>query len=434
MNIFLNGLQFLLTAAEIQICLQMMGIFFEKRVSGKKYYVLMETLTIAIAGILVINRQIILFSRWILLLTIILTFLSGFLLYRNKILTIFTISAIFNIGLALCDLMNIYLVSILVRRPDIGIFIDNDISFSRVLILLFTRMGAFFLYKHLKDLFERFSIRISYYTKWLLLLSGIGFIGVYNFQEVYANEVSMGFIADWFLFFALILMIAMIFGLYVMYRNEKENTKMILIRNQLLEDSWGDLNQMYRDNQKIFHDLKKHVNIMYRYMKSGKQDAAMEYMESIIGPVQVLNECVWSGNQIIDLILNYKKTEAIHKDIHMNCKVDKLNKVMVKDNDMCVILGNLLDNAIEACELVHYGKKWITVEISQKNRLLLIAVKNSMEVQPIKRNGRFETGKKDKKLHGLGMESIQAAADKYGGCVEYEFDDKKFQVFVTLFF
>ena len=434
MSIFLNGLQFLLTVAEIQICLKMMGIFFEKRVSGKKYYIVMETLTVIIATFLVINRQVILFSRGVLLVTIFLTFISGLLLYRNKMIPIFTISAIFNIGLALSDLMNIYLVSILVRRPDIGIYIDNNVSFSRIFILLFTRIGAYFLYKHLKGLFDTSSFRIGYYSKWLLLLSGIGFIGVYNFQEVYANEVSMVFIADWFLFFALILMIAMIFGLYVMYRNEKENTKMIMIRNQLLEDSWGDLNQMYRDNQKIFHDLKKHVNIMYRYMKSGKQDAAMEYMESIIGPVQVLNECVWSGNQIIDLILNYKKTEAIHKDIHMNCKVDKLHKVKVKDNDMCVILGNLLDNAIEACELVHYGKKWITVEISQKNRLLLIAVKNSMEVQPIKRNGRFETAKPDKKLHGLGMESIQSAADKYGGCIEYEFDDKIFRVFVTLFF
>lgn len=434
MNIFLEGMQFLLTAAEIQLCLKMMGIFFDKRVSGKKYNVLIEIVTIFVAAILVMNRRVLLFSRWVLLLTILLVFLSGFLLYRQSIIQIFTISAIFNIGLALSDLMNIYLVSILVRRPDFGIIIDNDLSVSRVLILLFTRVGAFILYKHLKGLFERSSIRISYYTKGLLMLSGIGFIGVSNFQKVYANEVSMGFIADWFLFLALILMIAMIFGLYVMYRNEKENTKMILIRNQLLEDSWGDLNQMYRDNQKIFHDLKKHVNIMYRYMKVGKQEAAMEYMESIIGPVEALNECVWSGNQIIDLILNYKKTEAIHKNIHMKCKVEKLNKVMVKDNDICVILGNLLDNAIEACELVHYGKKWISVEISQKNRLLLISVKNSMEVQPIKRNGRFETGKKDKKLHGLGMESIQSAADKYGGCVEYEFEDKIFRVFVTLFF
>ena len=145
MSIFLNGLQFLLTVAEIQICLKMMGIFFEKRVSGKKYYIVMETLTVIIATFLVINRQVILFSRWVLLLTIFLTFISGLLLYRNKMIPIFTISAIFNIGLALSDLMNIYLVSILVRRPDIGIYIDNNVSFSRIFILLFTRIGAYFL-------------------------------------------------------------------------------------------------------------------------------------------------------------------------------------------------------------------------------------------------------------------------------------------------
>lgn len=105
----------------------------------------------------------------------------------------------------------------------------------------------------------------------------------------------------------------------------------------------------------------------------------------------------------------------------------------IEEGDIFVILYNLLDNAIEACEKVPNGQRWIYLSLRQVNEMLMINIQNSFQVQPIYKKGELLTLKNDKHLHGLGMRSVKKIVLKYKGRIEYKAQQNVFDVSITFF-
>ena len=93
---------------------------------------------------------------------------------------------------------------------------------------------------------------------------------------------------------------------------------------------------------------------MIKYLKEEKYDEAIEYGSKLSSPLEVISQRSWSGNKTVDTILNTKLLEAEQKSIEVHMEVDHMVKFPLADYDLCVVLSNLFDNAIEACE---YTKK-----------------------------------------------------------------------------
>ena len=101
----------------------------------------------------------------------------------------------------------------------------------------------------------------------------------------------------------------------------------------------------------------------------------------------------------------------------------------VSDNDWCIVLLNLLDNALEACEKVEESKRWITITIKCRENIILLEINNSFDGKLQKdRNGKLLTAKQNNFLHGIGLDSVVRIIDKYGGLIQINGEDKVFKV------
>ena len=105
----------------------------------------------------------------------------------------------------------------------------------------------------------------------------------------------------------------------------------------------------------------------------------------------------------------------------------------IRGADLCAVLGNLLDNALEAAgQVAEPEQRLICLTIRRIHQMVVIKVENSFEVPPITEGKLLKTTKEDNGLHGWGLKSIQAAAEKYDGMVQTSYTDQIFRTVVTL--
>lgn len=118
---------------------------------------------------------------------------------------------------------------------------------------------------------------------------------------------------------------------------------------------------------------------------------------------------------------------SIHAEYPKDCKIDPV--------DLCTILTNLLDNAMEACgKLPEASAKILSVTIRRINQFIIIQIANSCIEEPVISKGNFKTSKTDKRHHGWGMKNVRLAVEKCHGTMEYEYNKNMFIVSVMLFY
>lgn len=117
---------------------------------------------------------------------------------------------------------------------------------------------------------------------------------------------------------------------------------------------------------------------------------------------------------------------------YIDIYIDFISEIDIKDNDMCVLLANLLDNAIEACEKVEEERRLIYLRIKRQNQMLLIFIKNAIQERETEKREFFKTSKKNKELHGLGIKCIDNVIQKYDGHKEYSIQKDNFELYISL--
>ena len=213
----------------------------------------------------------------------------------------------------------------------------------------------------------------------------------------------------------------------------KVQLETIAMRNLLLEENLDTINDVYSSNAKLYHDLNNHFDALYQLLDLNLIDDAKIYIEKISEPMKNLNKVSWTGIDGIDVILNSKLAKAQKYDVELIYNAEYPSNSRIDPSDMSTILSNLIDNAIEAVSKGDHEKK-IKVTIRKINKFLTIQVVNAI-FEPIKiKSGNIMTTKSDGALHGWGMKSVKAAAEKYDGTVKYSYDNQLFVVTVLLFF
>lgn len=218
-----------------------------------------------------------------------------------------------------------------------------------------------------------------------------------------------------------------------MYCEKKKTIQIISERIELTEKNYQDLILQYHERDIIYHDLKNHLSLLTSLLEDGDTEKALVYAKTISEPIKALERKRWSGNIIVDIILSeiYKKAER--KDIKVKILCGNLRDCGVSDNDWCTILLNLLDNALEACEKVEEVKRWITISIKRRKNVILIDISNSFDGNLIKsRIGKLESTKKEKILHGIGMDSVMQTVSKYGGVFQFKDEKDTFKVSISM--
>ena len=137
-----------------------------------------------------------------------------------------------------------------------------------------------------------------------------------------------------------------------------------------------------------------------------------------------------SGNLMADAILNSKLSLAQQKKIAVNCKARLPENLPVEDVDLCVILGNLLDNALEACEQIPQNARFLRVYLAINGRQLYLSIQNSAKEELNFNERNYITQKRGS--HGFGMKRVSAVVEKYEGFLNLANEPGIFAAEVTL--
>lgn len=180
------------------------------------------------------------------------------------------------------------------------------------------------------------------------------------------------------------------------------------------------------------HDLKNHTITMQAYLKNKQYDALETYLSDTFIEKALSEESIHCGNTVIDSILNFKIHEAGNKGITLEAKVSIPPQLHISDSDLTVILGNLLDNAIEAVEPLT-EERVIQLTISYQKGNLILSVKNPYKGELLKKGDRWITSKKDKDLHGYGLSNVKHIVDKNGGTMRIQTEQQIFSVTMMLY-
>lgn len=233
---------------------------------------------------------------------------------------------------------------------------------------------------------------------------------------------------------ALNILIYMFMG--ILNRNNKMLLKYQLESQQRFyeEKNIDNIKNMYEKIRILKHDMKHHNDfIMTKIIDIPEINSAqrkylseiLSYVSDIDDNINSIKSTVYTENKFLDSILNYKIGVAIDKNIQIEMIIDK-NTLGISDVDLCCILGNLLDNAIEACEEENIENKIINLHMIAKNSCLLISVKNSISESITNNNPNFDTTKENKEKHGMGLKSMKSIAEKYSGSFKISEQEGKF--------
>ena len=144
---------------------------------------------------------------------------------------------------------------------------------------------------------------------------------------------------------------------------------------------------------------------------------------------------VRTGIEAVDYILSQKEKWASEKGIDMSIHAEYPKNCSIDSVDLCTILTNLLDNAIEACERCSPEiERKIKLTIRRIHQFIIIKIENSSSTTPTIRNEKMMTTKINKSMHGWGIQNVRAAVEKYHGVMEYDYKNNIFTMNVMLFY
>lgn len=201
-------------------------------------------------------------------------------------------------------------------------------------------------------------------------------------------------------------------------------------RTELLEHNYGEIREIYMDMRGWRHDYHNHMQVMKAQLTMGSLEGIEAYLDKLERELDRVDTLVKSGNLMTDAILNSKLTLARRKDISVNCTAKLPEQLPVEDVDLCVILGNLLDNAIEGCGRMEKGDRFLRVYLAVNGNQLYFSVQNSAKEEPDFEERNYITKKRGN--HGLGMKRVKAAVDKYQGYLNLANEPGIFAAEVTM--
>ncbi|MCL2052551.1 MAG: GHKL domain-containing protein [Lachnospiraceae bacterium] len=328
-----------------------------------------------------------------------------------------------------------FLLSLVLLYPRRNLMTDSLAATLVIFILFITIYAALMLvFAHLNTDGKRY-IPSKYWTGMIICFS----IVLVNFHLIsfaiglnttdrfhtYLVILTFGFLMMWSLLY-------LIFYFVCRYFSKATEANTLIIQNEMIERYMLRKQASDERIQILSHDLKHSLTQWRRLAEEKGDENALqnitEYEKQLFSALLVNVE-----NESANAIINQKYWEAGQKKVKFIIDGVFQKDLLISKLDLCSLLGNLLDNAIEAAQLAETDAlRYVKMVIRRKGNLLIIIAENGYAITPAIENGVFMTHKKNKDLHGIGMLSIRYVADKYNGVVTNSFEDNLFKTTLML--
>jgi signal transduction histidine kinase len=343
--------------------------------------------------------------------------------YKNRFIAVFLIYLILMISETIVSLLTGYLV--------ISVFGKNP-GYSFSLGYIFSKLIGFFaalFIENYSNIKKGFELSTSYWLSILIIsLSSLYIVVALVDSQIHTVKASI-------IISLLFLIIVLLFYLYDALKSSAE----MKIEKSILEQE-----KRYYDNQFLLmkssvektaslkHDIANHIGAIGSLIRENEISRALNYINQLEKYAPFNSKIVESGNLVIDSILNYKLdyVKSIGVNTHLDIKVP--SDLELESFDMVVILGNLLDNSVEALKKLKENRT-IWVSIKYDRGVLIIQIQNNFDGKISVGAKGLITTKDDKDNHGLGLKNIESTLEKYNGLLEYSYTNNLFKAEVLMY-
>lgn len=261
--------------------------------------------------------------------------------------------------------------------------------------------------------------------------NGLADIAVYGIVSLYLwrirdtadTRLLLGFLAV-----ELLLFLSLEGTFFSYHRSFEAGTERF--QRDILSHQYEEVKEIYLNMRGWRHDYHNHLQVMKAQISAGQLEEMKQYLNDLEQNLDKVDTYVKSGNLMTDAILNSKLSLAEQKGIRVNCKATLPQELSIEDVDLCVILGNLLDNALEACEKIPEIQRFLRIYMVVNRSQLYVSIQNSAKEELDFNERNYISTKRGN--HGLGMKRVKALADKYEGYLTLANEPGIFAAEVTL--
>lgn len=202
-------------------------------------------------------------------------------------------------------------------------------------------------------------------------------------------------------------------------------------QQELVETHYREVDNMYRQIRGWRHDYRNHIQTMKAYAAAGDMDAIKNYLNLLDEDLTTVDTVIKTGNPMTDAILNSKISLAKSKDISVVADAHIPLKLKTSEIDLCCIIGNLFDNAIDASMKLPKEQRMIRVYMDMKNTQLYISFTNFTSGKKLKKVGGLFASTKGEG-HGFGLVRIDAIVERLDGYLSRNSEDGAFTTEILL--
>ena len=348
--------------------------------------------------------------------------------------TIYTNSirkGLFSATIIIFTLASIETVIVLISTP-LTVNLLESIEYEYALTVVITRVFSYVLVTFIKRIkFNSKDVDIP--NKYWICLLTIPFCSIFMLFVMLTRggvsdlfvilSVACVFISN-ILIFILYDRLSILFGVH--YEKQVADAQAMYFEKQLatIEDAL--------DNYRVIrHDLGNKITPLHHLVTAGKTDELLNKIAELSNICDVDKIYSNTGNNTIDSIINFKLQNAKKFNIEIGTKIYVPSDVKINTFDFSTIMGNLLDNAIEAARKT--GSSWMHLDMNYRNEVLYIVIKNSFNGKVILSEDELITTKHKKENHGLGLRSAKSLLKKGNGELRIEYDSNVFTAKVLMY-
>ena len=403
------------------------GNYFQMKKNYHKGYLIVLSLLLYLE-IHIINRYLV-YCGYFSIIYIITIFIFTFIFSNNSIPE----QLFITIGIFCCisTLNNMVLFNISILKNSSFINIARNINEHFEIIIISRILFTIVVWMAIKLRKSTMILLSESYWYILSFVSGVSYIvfsimqdalfmGVFNNREILIGLVSL---------IILNISLLILFFRLVNESNNQTRDRLMVIAMKHQQNSAVYAENLNIQTKKLKHDLKHVLNVVGTFLRNKQYQEAEELLAEYLVSVEEVPHIIQTGNTLFDYILYEKQFQAKMEGIQLYVNILNINYCGIKDIHLCMILGNLLDNAIENCS---QKERKINLEISKVAQYLKIVVKNKVDENVIANNPNLESSKENKEQHGYGLESVKSIAAIYEGSLLVKEENNEFQSIVLL--
>ena len=196
---------------------------------------------------------------------------------------------------------------------------------------------------------------------------------------------------------------------------------------EILQKYYAEVENMYTKMRGWRHDYRHHIQTMKVHAAKGEYEEITKYLDMLDDDLTNVETVIRTGNRMADAILNSKLSLAAEREINVKAEAKIPVSLTISELDLCIIIGNLLDNAIEACMELPPDQRLIRIYMEMKGQYLYLALTNTAGGR---KKRSFTTTRGEG--HGLGIARVDAVVKKCGGYITRASEDEAFSTEVLL--